>query len=250
MENIWVDNLFSWIFFGTLGLVNVLALLLVFGAIYAAYLALFSVFLGKPWKVLHGATVDLVSSAYSQSVIAEAIGGIGSAIAFTVSHLARGLILPLKLLSGWWVNLLLGPVEKTIAKGEDLVDEMAERDAERQAKHTEAATKRHIRREIQKARLRQIKKEAKDAKADLRLPDFSGLEMAHSDDEIAIQMLVQRRAEKCEEAFESGGLANASVKSICDFLGCSQAEAKSVRSFLHKKGTLVKLQNGHMKVAK
>lgn len=126
---------------------------------------------------------------------------------------------------------------------------MAEQDAERQARHTEAATKRHIRREIQKAKLRQIKNEARQAKAELRIPDFSGMDMSTSDDQLASEVLVEQRATKCKEAFSNESLPNASIDAIADYLSCSKADARAVRNFLHKKGILVKHLNGHMKVA-
>lgn len=111
--NFWWTNFLWWVFFGSFGLINIFFLCLFLGGIYTLYLSGASFLLNRPWKELHAETIDLAINAYTQSTLSEAIFNLVNAIVFSISHIMRGLILPIKLLSGLWVNILIGPIEKS-----------------------------------------------------------------------------------------------------------------------------------------
>lgn len=246
MEDIWIFSFLSWVFFGPIGLVNFFIFLAFCGVIYFAYVAVASFFLQKPWKEVHSDSLEVLSGFYAQTVVGEALKSVWDAIAFSISQLLRALVLPIKLLSGWIINLLMGPVDNVLNKGEDILDEVHERDARRQAVREENASKRYVKREIQKAKIRKIKIEAKRAKAELRLPNFSENDFGKTDSEIANEIIMNGHADHCQKALKSGELDNPSIKSVSAFLHCSQAHARTVRNELHRRGVLMKHQSGQM----
>lgn len=246
MENIWIFNFLNWVFFGPIGLINFLIFIIFIGIIYAGFLTAIAFALQRPWRELHHTVKDNVSSFYAVVVIFEALSSVWDAIAFSLSQLIRALILPIKLLSGWFINLLTGPVETLLNRGEDKLDEAMEKDAVRQANREMLATKKFVKREIRKAKARQIRLEAKQAKDELRIPNFSAEEFEKSDSELANDVILRNNVTRCEKALESGELSNPAIKTVAAFLNCSQTYAKEVRNELHKNGILIKHQTGRM----
>lgn len=244
MENVWIFDFIGTIFFGRLGLVNFL-ILLIFGlAIYAGYVYLLSIFFRRNWQEIHQESLDQISGFYAQSVVGDAMRSVYTTIAFALAQLLRGLILPIKLLSGAVNSFLLGSVDKFLEKADELSEQISEKDAEKLRIKEEKASRRFVNDQINRAKMRQIKLEAKQARLQLRAPNFTGLEFEEKDDQKKESMtdaemkLVSILADKCEVAFQNGSLENASIDSISKYLACSKQNARFVRKVLHQKGVL------------
>jgi len=246
MSDIWIFDVLTWLFFGPLGLINFLIFLVFLGIIYTAFLFLLAFFMNKPIWEVHQEVRENISSFYAVTVVLEALSAVWDAIAFTVSQLVRALVLPIKLLSGWIVNLLTGPLEEVLRRGEDKIDEAMEKDAKRQAERERIATEKYIKRELRKARAKQLKLETAKAKQELRLPNYSTADFGKTDREVANSIILRQSAERCEEALKTGELSNPAINTVATFLSCSQSFAREVRNELHKNGVLRKQQTGRM----
>jgi len=246
MGDIWIFGVLKWVFFGPIGLINFFIFLVFIGLIYACFLYLASLVMRKSIAIIHEEVRENVSSFYSVTVVLEALSSVWNTIAYAISQLVRALVLPIKLLSGWIVNLLTGPLEDFLRRGEDKIDEAMEKDAKRQAERERIATEKYVKRELDKARAKQLKLETAKAKQELRLPNYSSADFGKSDRELANSIILGQSANLCEEALKSGELPNPAVRTVANFLKCSQSFAKEVRNELHKNGVLIKLQTGRM----
>lgn len=260
MYDFWVLNVISWIFSAIISLWQLYIIILLFIATYVAYVFSFSKFSGQDFKDVHAETSDYLWDSYSQSVIGEGLGAFGSAIAFTISSILRAAVLPLKLFSGWFVNLLQGPVEDVLEKGEKIVDKRNEKDFQRRAEQAEKATQRYIKRSIAKAKMKKIRAEIRAARSDLRIPDLSEYtDDNHTNTELKKELknfhsensgyLVRKQAEKLREMLESGEIENSSIETISKSMDVSENRARDIRSLLNRDGTLAKIVNKREEVS-
>lgn len=271
-SELWSLKFISWITSGGVALLNILILLIFFGAIYFLYLLSFSIFFRKPIKEAHETALSNIEDSYIFTTIGGALNDFGTAFARAIAGVIKGIATPVQLFFSTINGVLFAPLERWIEKKQQEIETKSHKDQIWRVIQTRNEMERIKIRATHNRMLHEVRREAKEAKKQGRLTNFPNqdeiqkiiegsqdtdqnntIDEKESTNESSPLELIETcgdvfsYANLCIEGFNAGLLQNLSVRSVAEFLQCPEAQARDVRKHLVKTGFAQQLSNGRLK---
>lgn len=262
--NLWSLQFIKWITAGGAGLLNILILLSFFGTIYGLYLVFFAIFFRKSIRETHETALSNIEDSYIYTTVGAALNDFGTAFARAIAGVIKGIATPVQLFFSTLNGVVFAPLEKWIEKKQQEIENRNQSDQVWKMVQTKKEIERIKMRATQNRMLHEVRKEAKEAKIQGRLTNFTNqadiqkmIEGSNENEEDSKPEILDLDdncddvigyANLCTEGLKAGILQNLSVNSVAEFLSCTEFHAKKVRNHLVKIGIAHKHNNGRLTI--